>query len=83
MDLKKRLFEIRNAFESGDTPQATIDVLNGNVDRLLAANVTRNAFSVGDHVPENLTVEKGAGKVALTSLLDKRFLVLTWFRGNW
>ncbi len=83
MNLHKRLAEIRTAFETGDTPRETVKVLNGNIEKLLAADVSRKALRVGDLAPLNLTALSSSGAVPLNRLLTAKFLVLTWFRGNW
>ena len=83
MNLNKRLAEIRHAFETGDTPREIVKVLNDNIEKLLAANVSSNALKVGDQAPLDVTVQSIDGPKSLRYFLRKRFLVVTWFRGNW
>lgn len=83
MILRNRLAEIRQAFETGDTPREIVEVLNGNIEKLLAADVSGNALKVGQQAPLDLTVQTSSGTEPLSSFLSRSFLVLTWFRGNW
>ena len=83
MDLQKRLAEIQQEFETGDTPQKTVDVLNGHIESLLAADVTKDALNVGDLAPLDLMVQSISGTNSLESFFSEKYLVLTWFRGNW
>ena len=83
MDLHKRLSEIRRAFETGDTPREIVDVLNDHVENLLASNVGDKALQVGEQAAMDLTVQTSSGLEPLSHFLRERFLVLTWFRGNW
>lgn len=83
MNLHNRLVEIRQAFETGDTPREIVEVLNGNIEKLLAAGVSSQALKVGDQAPLDLTVQTNSDAVPLKRLLKGKFLVLTWFRGNW
>ena len=83
MNLHNRLTEIRQAFETGDTPREIVEVLNGHIEKLLAANVSRKALKIGEHAPLDLTVQTSSGPEPLSYFLREHFLVLTWFRGNW
>ena len=83
MDLHQRLTEIRQAFESGETPRETIDVLNGNIEKLLAADVLKDALRVGDLAPLELSIQSNSGPKPLSRFFAQKYLVLTWFRGNW
>jgi hypothetical protein len=83
VNLSQRLNNIRVKFETGDTPPEIVDVLNDHVQYLLDSNVEKNALTVGDSVPMELQVHTETGTKRLSDLIGDRFLVLTWFRGNW
>lgn len=79
----ERLKKIRQDFESGDTPPEVIATLNANVDRLLAENAAQKALQVGDVGPLTSQVHFDTGTTTLQELHQDKYLVLTWFRGNW
>ena len=83
MNLHERLTEIRQAFETGDTPRETIEVLNENIEKLLAVDVTSKALQVGDQAPLDLSLQSSSAAVPLKNLLTRKCIVLNWFRGNW
>lgn len=83
MNLRERLTKIRQDFETGDTPSEIVEVLNGDIERLLNENVAENALKVGEFADLNLTVHSGEKQISLSSLVGERYLVPTWFRGNW
>lgn len=83
MNLNKRLVEIRREFETGDTPREIVKVLDGNIEKLLDADVAGNALKVGEQAPLELAVQTTDGSKPLRHFLRKQFLVVTWFRGNW
>jgi len=86
MNLTERLNEIRHEFETGDTPQEIVDVLNSHIDDLIASNATEKALPVGSTLPSDLTVWSGGPgepAIPLEKLIGEHYLVLTWFRGNW
>lgn len=83
MNLQKRLAEIREAFETGDTPREIVDVLNRHVEKLVAANASDSALKVGGSAPLDLKVQTDSEPKSLGGFLQNKFLVVTWFRGNW
>lgn len=83
VDFNKRLDQIRQDFESGETPVEIIEVLNKHVDRLVASDVTKQAAQVGESVCLEQVVQTSTGPRILRDFLEDRFLVMTWFRGNW
>ena len=83
MNLQQRLAEIRHAFETGDTPRETVDVLNDNIDRLLAQDAAGKALKIGERAPADLLVQTSGGEQPLSRFFTEKLLVLTWFRGNW
>lgn len=83
MEFIRRLEEIRIAFETGDTPEEIVEVLNANVDRLIAEDAGQNALQVGDLVSLDLLAGPRNATIRLQDLMGDHFLVLTWFRGNW
>lgn len=83
MNLSERLAKIRHDFETGETPTEIIKVLNDHVETLLNSNVAEQALKVGQSVGLDGLVQSDEGPVSLSSLFGERFLVLTWFRGNW
>lgn len=83
MDFLERLSDIRQQFETGETPQSIIDVLNAHVDELLSQNWEESAVGVGQLAPMELPVWNTETSIPLANLMGDRFLVLSWFRGNW
>ena len=83
MSFHQRLEEIRLAFENGETPEETVHVLNTHIESLLSGDAVEQAIGVGDMAPIDLTCESEGRPVSLRQFLEQRFLVLTWFRGNW
>jgi hypothetical protein len=81
--LAQRLREIRHSFETGPTSPEVVEVLNAHVDRLVASKTEGQALAVGDSAPLHHVVETDDGCKSLQELCGTRFLVLTWFRGNW
>lgn len=83
MNLAQRLRNIRHEFETGDTPREIIDTLNAHVDELLSGNLAERSLAVGEKALLDLIVGDDDQRQTLRSLMGDRFLVLTWFRGNW
>lgn len=83
MEFNKRLNDIRKKFENGETPQKIIDVLNAHVDDLLSQGLEKQAISVGNSAPLDGSIWDTATSLTLADLVGDKFLVLTWFRGNW
>lgn len=83
MNLSQRLADIQHEFETGDTPRAVIDVLNNHIKQLLASNVADQALSVGGIAPLDATLSFNGVQQPLSSFFGEKYLVLTWFRGNW
>ena len=84
MAFVERLQQIRRTFETGDTPAEIVDVLNANVQRLLDENVAEKALTVGQQAPSlDVHVISDHGTVPLSYFMVEKYLVLTWFRGDW
>lgn len=83
MPLGDRLTEIRQAFESGETPDHVVETLNSHVDWLIENRVEERALKLGQHVSLDHSIQMMEGPATLGELKGKDFLVLTWFRGNW
>lgn len=84
MSFHKSLDEIRHDFENGDTPQAIIDVFDRHIEDLMSRNLAERIPSVGSTIAiGDRTVVSEAGKQKIASFVGQRFLVATWFRGNW
>lgn len=83
MEFIERLKEIQQEFESGETPQEIIDVLNAHVEDLLSQNPEKQAVSVGETAPSDLPVWSTENSMPLANLMGDAYMVLTWFRGNW
>ena len=83
MKLADKLAKIQQTFEAGDTPSEIVDVLNANVDRLLADQVADRALQIGDAAPLDQVVAYQGAYCAVQDFLKTEFLVLNWFRGNW
>lgn len=83
MKLAEKLEKIQRDFEAGETPQAVIDVLNANIDKLLSEKVADRALQVGDLAPLEIAVEHGKTVLPLQTHLKSDYLILNWFRGSW
>ena len=83
MEFLERLSDIRQTFETGETPQSIIDVLNAHVDDLLSQNWEASAVGVDQVATLSLPVWNSETSLPLSDLMGERFMVLTWFRGNW
>ncbi|MDG2013434.1 MAG: hypothetical protein P8J33_08015 [Pirellulaceae bacterium] len=84
MNFRQTLNEIQYKFENGDTPPEIIKVLNDHIDNLKSMDLCKALPTVGSSVAiSEQEVFSEHGKHLLSSLIGERFLVLTWFRGNW
>ena len=83
MDFTERLKKIRSDFESGETPQDIVETLSQNIDRLIANGAIQNALTVDDSAPLDLPAVSESGEIQLREFIKDKYLVMTWFRGNW
>lgn len=84
MNFHQTLTEIQHKFENGDTPPEIIKVLNDHVDDLLSQNLCERVPTVGSTVAiSEYEVFSENEKHPLSSFMGEKFLVFTWFRGNW
>lgn len=84
MSFYKTLEKIRYDFENGETPQAIVDVFDRHIDDLLAMNLEESIPATGSTISiEDQTAFSDSGEQTVSSYFKQRFLVATWFRGNW
>lgn len=83
VNFDQRLESIRRDFENGETPQEIIDVLDRHIETLIATDAAKNVLNVGESVDANQTFRSDEKQLSLSELFGERFLVLSWFRGNW
>ena len=83
MNLHQRLEKIRIDFETGETPKEVVDVLNAHVEHLIRSGTGKDALKVGDSAPTKLVAWSDEESISLHDCFGDRFLVLSWFRGNW
>jgi len=84
MTFHKSLDEIRYNFENGDTPREIVDVFDRHIEDLLSMNLAEKVPAAGSTISiEGQVVFSDAGDHKLSNFMEQRFLVATWFRGNW
>ncbi len=82
MPLQQRLDAIRKGFEA-QAGEATVTVMHGATDRLIASGQAERALGEGD-VAAAFELENTSGaSVGLAELRERGPVVLTFFRGHW
>ena len=82
MSLKEKLDNLKKGFESR-APKETIDLMHQETENLINSGIMDHIITVGDKAP-NFTLQNTNHKdMNLYEILNKRPIVLTFYRGNW
>ena len=82
MTLKKRLDDYKAGFVE-KVPQETREVMSKATDDLRSSGIMDTMLKVSDRAPDFTLADTAGNPVALSGLLEKGPVVLTFFRGQW
>ena len=86
-NLKDRLEEFKNTFESGAPPYNVtperVALMHRATAELKASGIEARALKVGDHAPDFALRNQDHIEVSSKDLLRKGPMVVSFFRGHW
>jgi hypothetical protein len=82
MSLKEKLDSLKKGFESG-APKETIDLMHQETENLINSGIMDHIITVGVKAPDFTLKNTEHKDMNLYEILNKRPVVLTFYRGNW
>jgi peroxiredoxin len=82
MELNTTLAQIKNAMAE-QLPTEVLDAFGGSLMELINANIANNALKLGDTAPDFTLKSSDGEDVTLYELLQKKSVILSFFRGSW
>ena len=86
-NLKDRLEEFKNTFESGAPPynvtRERVAVMHRATAELKESGIEGSALKIGDHAPDFALFNQDHVEVSSKDLLRKGPMVVSFFRGHW
>jgi len=86
-NLKDRLQEFKNTFESGAPPYNVmperIATMHRATAELKASGIEGSALKIGDYAPDFALLNQDRVEVSSKDLLRKGPMVVSFFRGHW
>jgi AhpC/TSA family len=87
MTLQEKLDEYKAKFESGgppsNAPKAAIETMHRATAELRQSGLAERAIRVGAQMPDFVLKNQDGKSVSSAELLERGWLVITFFRGHW